>query len=104
MSRHLLGSAILLLYFQLTLSHPCRGDEQAAFDSVVKPYLQTYCVACHNAQKARGELDLTQFRSPQDIISNFRRWQAVIEFVEGGDAIGLQVGLDHGIKIGRAHV
>ncbi|HCP13031.1 MAG TPA: hypothetical protein DIT89_11920, partial [Planctomycetaceae bacterium] len=51
----------------------------------VKPYLQTYCVACHNAQKARGELDLTQFRSPQDIISNFRCWQAVIEFVEGGE-------------------
>jgi hypothetical protein len=85
MSHHLLGSAILLLYVQLTLSHPCLGDEQAAFNSVVKPYLQTYCVACHNAQKARGELDLTQFRSPQDIISHFRRWQAVIEFVEGGE-------------------
>ncbi|MFN9037452.1 MAG: c-type cytochrome domain-containing protein, partial [Planctomyces sp.] len=62
-----------------------RADEIAAFNTTIQPYLQQYCIECHNQQQAKGELNLARFQNPQDIISNFRRWQAVIEFVEGGE-------------------
>lgn len=62
-----------------------RADEIAAFNTTIQPYLQQYCIECHNQQQAKGELNLARFQNPQDIISNFRRWQAVVEFVEGGE-------------------
>ena len=51
----------------------------------VQPYLQKYCIDCHNANEARGELDLTAFRSPADVINQFRRWQTIVEFVQAAE-------------------
>ena len=51
----------------------------------VQPYLQKYCVDCHNAEEARGELDLTAFRSPADVINQFRRWNTIVEFVQAAE-------------------
>src|SRR5207244_3150436 len=36
-----------------------RADEPPPFDKAIVPLLQQRCVACHNATKKRGGLDLT---------------------------------------------
>ncbi|MFM7056876.1 MAG: DUF1592 domain-containing protein, partial [Planctomycetota bacterium] len=59
-----------------------RGDD---FTLTVQPYIQRYCLDCHNSTEARGDLDFTMFSSPRDVINNFRRWSAVVEFVSSGE-------------------
>jgi hypothetical protein len=71
-----------LIFFCFCLS-AIRGDDE--FATVVQPYVNRYCLSCHNATEAKGELDFTKFSSPRDVIDNFRRWSAVLEFVKGGE-------------------
>ncbi len=61
---------------------PVRGDD---FTQTVQPYIKRYCLDCHNDTEARGDLDFTKFTSPRDVIDNFRRWSAVVEFVNSGE-------------------
>lgn len=76
--------AVLLLTL-LATPQRISADDVAAFNTTIQPYLQQYCVECHNQQQAKGELNLAGIQHPSEIISSFRRWQAVIEFVEGGE-------------------
>lgn len=55
------------------------------FTQQVQPYIRKYCVECHNAEETKGELDLTLFQTPADVIGNFRRWNTIVEFIEAGE-------------------
>lgn len=61
---------------------PAMGDDQ--YVTSVRPYIERYCVECHNASDPRGDLDFTRFESSADVIAGFRRWNHVIEFILGG--------------------
>ena len=63
----------------------CRMAQADDFTEIVQPYVNRYCLDCHNASEARGELDFTKFKAPRDVIDNFRRWSAVVEFVHSGE-------------------
>ena len=76
-------SSLLICMVLAGVSVPkVRGDD---FEKIVQPYIRQYCLDCHNATEARGELDFTQFSSPRDVIDSFRRWSAVVEFVSSGE-------------------
>lgn len=78
------GVLVRCLFVLVALrAHPAAGEDLYA--ERVQPYLQTYCVDCHNANEARGELDLTAFRSPADVINQFRRWNTIVEFVQAAE-------------------
>jgi hypothetical protein len=53
-------------------------------DSVL-PYVQKYCVECHNSEVHKGELDLTRYAGSTDVTASFRRWNNIIEFVRNGE-------------------
>lgn len=74
----------LLIFTVLAVLHgpTVHADD---FEKIVQPYIRQYCLDCHNATEARGELDFTQFNSPRDVIDSFRRWSAVVEFVSSGE-------------------
>ncbi len=74
----------LLIFTVLAVLHgpTVHADD---FEKIVQPYIRQYCLDCHNATEARGELDFTQFSSPRDVIDSFRRWSAVVEFVSSGE-------------------
>ena len=76
-------SSLLIVTVLAVLHGPTvHGDD---FEKIVQPYIRQYCLDCHNATEARGELDFTQFNSPRDVIDSFRRWSAVVEFVSSGE-------------------
>lgn len=60
-------------------------SEADEFQDTIQPYLKKYCIECHQGEKARAELDLTQPAQASDVISQFRRWQHIIEFVRSGE-------------------
>ena len=53
-------------------------------DSVL-PYVQKYCVECHNSEVHKGELDLARYAGSTDVTASFRRWNNIIEFVRNGE-------------------
>jgi hypothetical protein len=48
----------------------------------ISPLLQKYCLDCHNADKQKGDVDLTHFGSPQNVVKEFKLWQTMLQQVE----------------------
>ena len=46
-----------------------------AFDTQIKPFVSTYCLDCHNSEKAKGDLDLSKFSSGKSALSQFHIWK-----------------------------
>ncbi|MBE7494597.1 MAG: DUF1592 domain-containing protein [Verrucomicrobiaceae bacterium] len=48
----------------------------------LRPLLEKYCLDCHNADKQKGDVDLTHFGSPQNMMKEFKLWQTMLQQVE----------------------
>jgi hypothetical protein len=48
----------------------------------IQPLLKTYCLDCHNADKQKGDIDLTHFGSLQSVQKDFKLWQTMLQQVE----------------------
>jgi mono/diheme cytochrome c family protein len=49
------------------------------FAATVRPFLDSYCVGCHGAQKPKGDLDLSAFTSLESVVLKHRQWATVAE-------------------------
>ena len=49
------------------------------------PFLATYCVKCHNAERSEAELDLTRYTSAAALGEHFRQWETVVVFLKKGE-------------------
>src|SRR5688572_4412015 len=52
------------------------------FTQQTLPLLEQYCVKCHNAEKKKGEVDLTAFKNTAAVQKDFKLWQTVLQQVE----------------------
>ncbi len=52
------------------------------FQEKLRPVLQEHCFKCHNAEKHKGGIDLTQFDSEGAVLKKYKLWQRVIEAVK----------------------
>jgi hypothetical protein len=48
----------------------------------IRPLLEKYCLDCHNEDKQKGDVDLTHFGSPQNVVKEFKLWQTMLQQVE----------------------
>ena len=51
----------------------------------VQPDFKEFCLSCHSTEKHKGDLDLEQFRTLEDIRKQPKVWQAVVEQMELGE-------------------
>ncbi len=72
-------STLLVLMFVASSADVRAADP---FQEKVLPFLNTYCIECHNAKKASGELNLTKFTSADKILEDFRQWEHVVTFMK----------------------
>lgn len=61
-----------------------RGLERR-FAGTVRPFVNTYCLDCHNKEKSKGDLDLSPYRSAESVARDFQRWELVLERLEAGE-------------------
>lgn len=52
------------------------------FGSVVRPFVDTYCISCHGHEKPKGDFDLSPFTSMPSVVSDFKRWELAFERLE----------------------
>ena len=78
---------LCLLVLVLVATNPCSAEVESsdAYKEGVLLYVQKYCVQCHSSSKPKGELDLTRYNKPSDLITNFRRWNNIIAFIRDGE-------------------
>lgn len=69
----------------LLIAVPTWATALDAFQKQVKPFLTTYCVQCHNRQKAEAELDLTRYESAAMLGEEFRQWEHVVKLLKSED-------------------
>ncbi|HEU5115820.1 MAG TPA: DUF1587 domain-containing protein, partial [Isosphaeraceae bacterium] len=49
------------------------------FQTTVRPFLETYCVSCHGAEKPKGDLNLSAFTTSESVAADLPRWALVQE-------------------------
>lgn len=55
---------------------------EETFQSKVRPYLESYCLECHDAEKKKGDLDLSGYHSLDSVVKDFRLWDSVLEAID----------------------
>src|SRR4030095_15265755 len=55
------------------------------FASLVQPFLDDYCLRCHDAIKPKADLDLSRYPTLESIISDEGHWKLVLERLQDGD-------------------
>jgi hypothetical protein len=68
---------LIALAFIASGGHAQSDTIDDRFEHVVKPFLGAYCSSCHNSQQAEAKLDLTVYRTPQDVVQSFAVWELV---------------------------
>ncbi|HEV7869175.1 MAG TPA: DUF1592 domain-containing protein [Chthoniobacteraceae bacterium] len=68
-------------------SAKAQGDPElkAQFTTVVQPFLENYCLRCHDSDKAEGDLDLSRYESLESVVADDPHWASVLERLEVGD-------------------
>jgi mono/diheme cytochrome c family protein len=61
---------------------PARSD---AFETGVKPFLQTYCYACHGGTRPAAGFDLTTSTTQDALLADQRRWDLVVARLRAGE-------------------
>src|SRR5947209_8258089 len=55
------------------------------FDKDIHPLITTYCANCHNPDKQKGDLDLTQFTTPAKAAAAKDTWSSIAERLDSGE-------------------
>ncbi len=55
------------------------------FDAKVKPFLDTYCVGCHNAKNHKGDLDLSLYTSGSAALPRADIWKDCAKRMQAGE-------------------
>ncbi|MCA8991134.1 MAG: DUF1592 domain-containing protein [Planctomycetaceae bacterium] len=71
----------------LALLQECRGDDQRAvlgkdYSGQVQPFLKRYCIDCHGPDEPEAMLDLSGFKTVEDVTSAHQVWLTILERVE----------------------
>ncbi len=78
------GILATTLCFLILLSYE-KAEGEDAYQKMVVPFTQKYCISCHNDKRSKGGLNLAKYKSDQDVVSHFRHWNAIIEFIRDGE-------------------
>ena len=65
-------------------SHQSLAGQVDGFDRVGKPFLESYCLDCHDGPEGEGGIDLSTFQSSKDVTDSLDLWGNVLRQVESG--------------------
>src|SRR5947209_19908781 len=57
----------------------------AQFTRTVRPFLETYCIACHGQQQPAAQLDLSRFTTTVALMHDERHWTQMLARLEANE-------------------
>jgi len=55
------------------------------FTTQVRPFVENYCVKCHDQETRKGDLDLSPFTTMDSVVKDFPHWELVLERLQNGE-------------------
>lgn len=56
-----------------------KPELEQKFVSTVRPFMQTYCIACHGKDKPQAQLDLSSYANMASVVRDYPHWSLVLE-------------------------
>jgi len=81
--RHNLEVAVS--HILLLASFAAEPDLERQFQQTVKPFVNAYCLQCHNGANAAAQFDLKPYNTAADTVRDHARWALVAEKLHGGE-------------------
>lgn len=53
---------------------PSRAELEQKYTTVIRPFMQTYCVSCHGKEKPQAQLDLTSYGNMASVLKDYPHW------------------------------
>ncbi len=60
-------------------------DLESRFTKQVHPFLETYCISCHGAEKPKADFDLSSYSTMDRVVAGYANWELVLEKLESGE-------------------
>lgn len=57
----------------------------ADFDRVVKPFIENTCLDCHSTKKKKGNFDLEQYQTRDELLKDAEKWEEVVRKLRAGE-------------------
>jgi hypothetical protein len=64
---------------------PTRAALEGQFTERVLPFVSSYCLGCHGAEKPKGDLDLSRYTSFDAVVAEHPRWAEVLDRLATSD-------------------
>src|SRR5688572_10866929 len=61
------------------------ADLEARFSRDVKPFMEKFCLECHDTDVKKAELDLSIYPTLDSVTKDFGHWELVMERLAAGD-------------------
>lgn len=74
--------AILLLALTTIIASTAEADDVTVFAEQIRPMVSTYCAACHNDMKTKGDLNLARFETLPMVIESVAIWQRAAKRIQ----------------------
>jgi uncharacterized protein DUF1592/uncharacterized protein DUF1588/uncharacterized protein DUF1587/uncharacterized protein DUF1595/uncharacterized protein DUF1585 len=68
-----------------TAAQPAPLTERDAFETTIRPFLRTYCYACHGGGQPAAGFDLTSYTTPDALVRDQRRSNLVLARLKAGE-------------------
>ncbi|NUM55645.1 MAG: DUF1592 domain-containing protein [Candidatus Hydrogenedentes bacterium] len=84
-------SIVMLIGCQSLPPQPAESDATlsaelaSAYESIVVPFTKQYCLACHDAEEMKGDIDLESFESPGAALAETELWDRVRAMIQSGE-------------------
>jgi hypothetical protein len=79
---------LVMLIFSLALSFQSHADErdlERGFSKEVRPFLDTYCITCHDKETRKAQLDLSAFETIEAVRKDYAHWELALERLRDGE-------------------
>ena len=70
---------------QVTTARAVPPTRDAGFQTNIRPFLRTYCYACHSGNQPAAGFDLTSYSTPDSVATDERRWTLVLARLRAGE-------------------
>ena len=64
---------------------PARAARDAGFQTIVTPFLRTYCYSCHSGTDPAAAFDLAAYTTPDSVTRDQPRWNLVLARLKAGE-------------------
>src|SRR5215467_10774078 len=64
---------------------PTDTELDRKFSQTVRPFLTTYCVACHSGSSAAAQLDFRSYPNLAAVVADYPHWNLIMEKLTAGE-------------------